>query len=80
MSFWCDKKGTVAFLLALAVMLWAAVGFAASGDCPKFLAGHKVGTVQSGADRGGIWGLRRAERIRGYCGYITIMGRRAFTR
>jgi hypothetical protein len=47
MVFWHDKKIAMAFGLALTLMLWAAVGCAASGDCPKFLAGHKVGTVQS---------------------------------
>ena len=52
MSFWCDKRSAIAFGLALAVMLWSAVGCAASGDCPKFLAGHKVGTVQSAVIKG----------------------------
>jgi hypothetical protein len=36
-----------AFGLVQAVMMWAAIGCAASADCPKFLAGHKVGTVES---------------------------------
>ncbi|MGA2172772.1 MAG: PE-PGRS family protein [Sedimentisphaerales bacterium] len=37
-----------AFGLAQTVMMtWAAIGCAVSADCPKFLAGHKMGTVES---------------------------------
>ncbi len=47
MSFWYGKKAIIAFGLVQAVMLWSAAGCAASANCPKFLAGHKVGTLQS---------------------------------
>jgi hypothetical protein len=33
--------------IALIVLVLSAGCRSASGDCPKFLAGHKVGTIQS---------------------------------
>jgi hypothetical protein len=44
MSLLCCKKSI--FILGL-VLAAAITGCAASADCPKFLAGHKVGTLQS---------------------------------
>jgi hypothetical protein len=41
------RSPKVVFVLALAIILWAVIAYAAGGDCPKFLAGHKVGTLQS---------------------------------
>lgn len=43
MSFW--NGGEIA--IALGLMMWAAIGCSASADCPKFLPGQKVGTIQS---------------------------------
>ena len=47
MTFWNGGKSAAALGLAQIVMMWAVIGCAASADCPKFLGGHKVGTVQS---------------------------------
>jgi hypothetical protein len=55
MSFWrgkgiamvrlCSPK--VVFVLALAIIMWAIIAYAAGGDCPKFMPGYKAGTLQS---------------------------------
>ena len=47
MTFDTANRGFVFGLVQAAIMMWAAIGCAASADCPKFLAGHKVGTVES---------------------------------
>jgi hypothetical protein len=47
MSFWHRKRVAIAFLLALAIIMWAVIAYAAGGNCPKFLPGYKTGTLQS---------------------------------
>ena len=59
MSRWYSKKAVLASGLVQTLMLWAA-GCAASADCPKFMPGHKVGTVQLSID--GASGLAASRR------------------
>jgi hypothetical protein len=47
MRFWSSGKITAASGLVQILLMWFVTG-CASADCPKFLAGKKAGTIQSG--------------------------------